>query len=75
MFHCNFIYFFIIISTHAPAWGATCTLYNRETEKMNFYSRLREGGDSCWWTATDKPTYFYSRPRVGGDAYTISQFI
>ena len=45
MFHCNFIYFFIIISTHAPAWGRPVNPLDVNCAEY-FYSRPHVGGDA-----------------------------
>ena len=56
-----------IISTHAPAWGATSPAGTTVGGSNNFYSRPRVGGDLPQTLRHSKLPYFYSRPRVGGD--------
>ena len=57
-----------IISTHAPAWGATSPAGTTVGGSNNFYSRPRVGGDLPQTLRHSKLPYFYSRPRVGGDS-------
>ena len=57
----------LIISTHAPTWGATQSPCRSGTASTDFYSRPRMGGDYSNSVSILFPLNFYSRPRVGGD--------
>ena len=57
-----------VISTHAPAGGATLSHRTRATGRIDFYSRPCGRGDGCGsWRRRALPPYFYSRPCGRGD--------
>ena len=59
----------IPISTHAPAWGATCMSSRsvRTARKISTHAPAW-GATPADDTARRCPSDFYSRPRVGGDS-------
>ena len=58
---------FFVISTHAPAGGATPYLRDKYERLWNFYSRPCGRGDCREHRRGIRPTYFYSRPCGRGD--------
>ena len=62
----------IIISTHAPAGGATADTLFRELYAQHFYSRPCGRGDEAGRGNKYALRYFYSRPCGRGDSPTVS---
>ena len=58
---------FEIISTHAPAGGATRSTRASRQSRRNFYSRPCGRGDTPSASLWRPPSYFYSRPCGRGD--------
>ena len=59
----------VSISTHAPAGGATITMYGDIYEQQPFLlTPLREGRRDKWLQNDQRNIYFYSRPCGRGDA-------
>ena len=56
---------YIHISTHAPAWGATSSAWERRQRK-EFYSRPRVGGDPEFDSIVVELREFLLTPPYGG---------
>ena len=63
----NGIVFYIAISIHAPAKGATTSIKFFRFLRYNFNPRSREGSDRLAYAVTHTPNYFNPRSREGSD--------
>ena len=62
----------LIVSIHAPAWGATPDNNGRLSPPGRFNPRPRMGGDITRHTEPCEGRCFNPRPRMGGDAINFS---
>ena len=60
--------FYIVISTHAPAGGATCRKLHKADDSIYFYSRPCGRGDQALAERKHEAGNFYSRPCGRGDS-------
>ena len=56
-----------LVSTHAPARGATSPKPHSERPQSRFNSRAREGRDRLWRISVSRTVVFNSRAREGRD--------
>src|SRR5690606_32765976 len=57
----------ILVSIHAPVWGATSKLTTSWGSTSCFNPRPRMGGDDRIWNNKQQLLGFNPRPRMGGD--------
>ena len=67
------LYTQLLISIHAPMWGATAYFNQLQVHYQNFNPRTHVGCDSTWASSDSNLEYFNPRTHVGCDANRCSQ--